>query len=123
MLDSPAQVSPAYPVQMFLVYIAKFLRTPFFTEHLQWLLLYLTLTGITKPCTHLHPPPPCSIHLHSAHFSLHPALCNTLNAIRTKDIARNGVISQNFGQKIPSQPFRLKIGTHATLVVLIPNPD
>ena len=29
---------------------------------------------ITKPC----------IHLHQAHFSLHPALCNTLNVIRTK---------------------------------------
>ena len=50
--------------------------------------------GITKPCTHLtqlHPPPPSSfqpplnfIHLHPAHFSLHPALCNTVNIIRTK---------------------------------------
>ena len=57
--------------------------------------------GITKPCTHLHPapsistqphppppgsfqPPPSPIHLHLAHFSLHPALCNTLNNIRTK---------------------------------------
>ena len=40
--------------------------------------------GITKPCTHLHPPPSIytqlistSTHLHLAHFSLHPALCNT----------------------------------------------
>ena len=30
--------------------------------------------AITKPCTHLHP----------SHFSLHPALYNTLNVIRTK---------------------------------------
>ena len=38
--------------------------------------------------TQLHPPPsssfqppPNSIHLHPAHFSLHPALCNTLDNI------------------------------------------
>ena len=59
---------------------------------------------ITKPCTHLHPPPPTStqlhspppssfqpqpstIHLHLAHFNLHPALCNTLNVIRTKTLS------------------------------------
>ena len=48
-------------------------------------------TGITKPCTQLHPAPPSSfqpplnsIHLHQAHFSLYPALCNTLNNIWTK---------------------------------------
>ena len=52
-------------------------------------------------CTHLQPPPVSSIQLHSppprsfqlpdssiqlhpAHFSLHPALCNTLINIRTK---------------------------------------
>ena len=50
--------------------------------------------GITKPCTHLHPAPSTSIqliststqlqHLHPAHFSLHLALCNTLNNIWTK---------------------------------------
>ena len=41
--------------------------------------------------TQLHPsppssfqPPPSSIHLHPTHFSLHTALCNTLNVIRTK---------------------------------------
>ena len=34
--------------------------------------------------TQLHPPPPTSSDLHPAHFSLHPAVCNTLNAIRTK---------------------------------------
>ena len=31
------------------------------------------LLGITKPCSHLHPVPPSSIHLHPAHFNLHPA--------------------------------------------------
>ena len=54
--------------------------------------------GITKPCTQLHQAPSTStnlhpahfnlqtssIHLRSAHFSLHPALCNTLNNIWTK---------------------------------------
>ena len=41
--------------------------------------------------TQLHLPPPSSFqpspnstHLHPAHFSVHPALCNTLNVIRTK---------------------------------------
>ena len=41
--------------------------------------------------TQLHPLPlswfqplPSSIHFHLAHLSLHPALCNTLNVIRTK---------------------------------------
>ena len=59
---------------------------------------------ITKPCTHLYPPPPTStplhspppssfqpqsstIHLHLAHFNLHSALCNTLNVIRTKTLS------------------------------------
>ena len=37
--------------------------------------LQIKKVGITKPCTHL---------LHPAHFSLHLALCNTLNVIRTK---------------------------------------
>ena len=36
--------------------------------------LQIEKMGITKPCTHLHP----------ANLSLHPALCNTLNVIRTK---------------------------------------
>ena len=43
--------------------------------------------GIAKPCTHLtqlHPARPSSIHPHPANFSLYPALCNTLNVIRTK---------------------------------------
>ena len=40
-----------------------------------------TRAPTSKPCTHLQPR---TIHLHSAHFSLHPALCKTLNVIRTK---------------------------------------
>ena len=35
--------------------------------------LQIKKMDITKPCTHLHP----------ANFSLHPALCNTLNISRT----------------------------------------
>ena len=37
-------------------------------------------TGPTQ-VQHLHPAPSSSIHLHPAHFNLHPALCNTLNNI------------------------------------------
>ena len=68
--------------------------------------------GITKPCTHLpqlHPPPPSSLQ--------HPQ--QYLN----QNIARNWAISPNLGQKIKSCPFRLKIGTHGILEVLISNPD
>ena len=53
----------------------------------------------------MHPAPHSFIHLHLAHFKLHPALRNTLNVIRT-DIAQNW-----------------KIGKHGILEVLIPNPD
>ena len=74
----------------------------FHTKNLQDSIVnYYLKTGITKSCTHfhsapststqLHPsppssfqPPPSSIHLHPTHFSLHEALCNTLNVIRTK---------------------------------------
>ena len=59
---------------------------------------------------------PSSIHLH-------PALCNTLNVIRTKIIRRNWAIYQNLGQKVQSCPFLLKIGAGGILVVLILNLD
>ena len=52
------------------------------------------IMGITKPCTQLHPapstptssfqPPSSSIYPYPTHFNLQPALCNTLNVIRTK---------------------------------------
>ena len=77
---------------------------------------------------YLHPAPstsksPCSsIHLHPAHFSLHLALCNTLNNIWTKTLHVIGQFPQ-IGRKIKSCPFWLKIGTHGILEVLIPNPD
>ena len=40
--------------------------------------------GITKRCTHLRSAPSNPARLHPAHFSLLPALCKTLNVIRTK---------------------------------------
>ena len=59
--------------------------------------LWTVISCIAKPCTHLHLAPsistnsihlhpalPSSIHLHPAQFNLYPALCNTLNVIRTK---------------------------------------
>ena len=77
--------------------------------------------GITKPCTHLHP----------AHFNLHPApststqLSVTPSAIFEPKYCtlQYWAISPNFGLKIKSCPFWLKIGTHGILEVLIPNPD
>ena len=51
--------------------------------------------------TQLHPPPsssfqppPNSIHLHPAHFSLHPALCNILDNIWTKILHALGQFPQ-----------------------------
>ena len=64
-----------------------------FTEVGVSLCLYLfrVLLNRAPSSNHLHPPPtgsfqppPSSIHLHPAHFSFHPALCNTLSNIRTK---------------------------------------
>ena len=53
----------------------------------------------------------------SAHFSLHPALCNTLNFIRTK------ILLTILDWKIQSCLFWLKICLLDILRVLIPNPD
>ena len=71
---------------------------------------------ITKPCTHLHPPPlssfqppPSSLH-HSQQYS-------------NQNNARNWAISPNLGWKIQSCPFWLKIGSHGILEGLIPNTD
>ena len=75
--------------------------------------------GITKPCTHLHAPPPSSIYLHPGHFSLHPALCNILN----QNMTCNWAISSNFDQKIQICPFWLNIGSQGMLEVLILNTD
>ena len=60
--------------------------------------------GITKPCTQLHPALSPSTqfiststqlhYLHPAHFSLRPALCNTLNNIWTKILHIIGQFAQ-----------------------------
>ena len=78
-------------------------------------IIYWVLINRAPSSTQLHPPPTSSIHLHPAHFSLHPALC--------KNIAHNWAISPNFGRKIQSCPFWLKIGSHGILEVLISNLD
>ena len=82
-----------------------------------WVLLNCAPTS-----TQLHPPPPSSsqpltssINLHPAHFSLHPALCNTLNNIWTKILHVIGQFPPNLGRQIKSYPFWLKIGTHGIL--------
>ena len=68
--------------------------------------------GITKSCTLLNP----------AHFSLPNSLQHPQQYLN-QNIARNWTVSPNVGQKVKSCPFWLKIGTHDTLEVLIPNPD
>ena len=75
----------------------------------------------------MHPSPPSSIHLHSAprtsiyfhqaHFSIHPALCNTLNIITTKILHVIGQFPQIQTKKNKSCPFGLKISTHGILEV------
>ena len=65
----------------------------------------------------MHSSPPSSIHLHPAHFSLHPALWNTLTKIL------HWANSPSLGCKIKSCSFWLKIGTHVILEALVPNPD
>ena len=70
----------------------------------------------------MHPLPPSSIHFHPAHFNLQPAHFSLLPAL-FYPIARYWAISPNFGRKIKSCPFWLKIGTHGILEVLIPNPN
>ena len=73
-------------------------------------------SGITKPYTRLHPPPPSS-------FLSPPSSLQHPQQYLNQNIAGNWAISPNLGRKIKSCPFWLKIGTHGILEVLIPNPD
>ena len=74
----------------------------------------------------MHPPPPTSIHLHPSppsSFQPPPSSLQHPQQYLNQNIAHNWTVSPNLGQKIKSCPFWLKIGTHGTLEVLIPNPD
>ena len=75
-----------------------------------------TSTQLISTPTQLHPPPPSSFQP-TPNFLQHPQ--QYLN----QNIARNGAISPNLGQKTKSCPFWLKIGTCGILEVFIPNPD
>ena len=91
------------------------------------------VTGITKPCTHLHPAPSISTQLISTSTQLHPPPFNSFQPPRSslqhpqryknQNIARNWGISPNLGRKFRSCWFCLKIASHGILEVLIPNPD
>ena len=93
--------------------------------------LFWVLLNRGPSSSQLHPsprssfePPLSSTHVHPAHFSLRPALCNTLNNIWTKILYVIGQFPQkNFPRKIKSCPFWLKIGPHDILEVLIPKLD
>ena len=75
--------------------------------------------GITKLCTHLHPPPSTSTQL----ISTSTQLSATPSTIFKPKYWTYWAISPNLGRKIKSCPFWLKIDTHGILEVLIPNPD
>ena len=67
-----------------------------------------TTTHLISTCTQLNPPPPSSL--------------RHLQQYLNQNIARKWAISPNLGRKFKICPFRLKIGTHGILKVLIPNP-
>ena len=75
-----------------------------------------TYTQIISTATQLHPPPLSSFHSPPSSLQ-HPQ--QYLN----QNIARNWAISPNLSLKIKSCIFRLEIGTHGILEVLILNPD
>ena len=94
---------------------------------LAWMITSAILfeTGITKPCTQLHPAPPSSTQLHPAppsSFQPPPSSLQHPQQYLNQNIARNWAISPNLGQKFKSCSFWLKIGTHGILEMLIPNP-
>ena len=65
-------------------------------------------SGITKPCTQLHPAPSTSIQLHSltlSSFKPPPSSLQHLQQYLNQNIARNWAIFPNLGQKIKSCPF------------------
>ena len=66
---------------------------------------------------------PSSIHLHAAHLSFHPSLCNTINVIRTKISHVFGQFSKIWAEKFEVVHFDGKNGAGGILVVLIPNLD
>ena len=66
--------------------------------------------------TQLHPPP------HSS-FQPTPSSLQYPQQYMNQNIAHSWAISPNLGRKIKKCPFRLKISTHGTLEVLIPNPN
>ena len=62
---------------------------------------HLSIMGITKPCTHLHPappPPPSS-------FQPPPSSLQHPQQYLNQNIARNCAISPNLGRKIENCPF------------------
>ena len=88
--------------------------------------IFTVLLNRAPTSIQLHPPPPRSIHLHSApSSSFEPPPSSLLQPQRYKNqnIARNWAISPNLGQKIQSGPFCLKIGLHGSLNMIIPNLD
>ena len=75
-----------------------------------------TSTQLISSFTQLHPPLPSS-------YQSPPSCLQYPQQYFYQNIARNWPISSNLDRKMKSCQFWLKIGTHAILEVLIPNPD
>ena len=75
-----------------------------------------TSTQLISSFTQLHPPLPSS-------YQSPPSCLQYPQQYFYQNIARNWPISPNLDRKMKSCQFWLKIGTHAILEVLIPNPD
>ena len=65
-----------------------------------WFIWWRVLINRAPTSSQLHPTPTSQTYLHPPHFSLHPALPNTLN-VKNRNIARNWAASPNLSRKIP----------------------
>ena len=97
-----------------------------FACSVMWVIVYRVLLNHALSSIQLHPPPPSStqlhipppssfqpplssLHLHPAHFSLQPALCNTLNNIWTKILHVTGQFPQILAEKLKVVHFGWKL--------------
>ena len=93
----------------FNIYLRRLSDWLLFRSNDLWMFFFWVLL---LPCTHLNPAPSTSIQLSA-----------TPKQYLNQNIVLNWAISPNLGRKIKNCPFRLQIGTHGILEVLILNPD
>ena len=93
----------------FNIYLKRLSDWLLFGSNDLWIFFFWVLLNRAPTLTQLHPPPSSSLQ--------HPQ--QYLN----QNVVLNWAISPNLGRKIKNCPFRLQIGTHGILEVLILNPD